>query len=272
MDKIIVQIAMTGNLHLKTDNENLPITPQEVGEDALRCYNQGASIFHIHARDRMGNSTYLASRFRLYIDEIRKRVPDAVICASCSGRHHQEFNERSQVLLLSGVDMATLTLGSFNFAVDASVNRPAMIRALAREMKVNGIKPELECFDLGHVFYAHRLLNKGHLDTPLWFNLFLGNLGTIPATKEFLSLMVDSLPDNSIWSAAGLGRFQWSVNQWAIALGGHVRTGLEDSIYMDEDKNELASNVKLVERVVSTAKSVGREPTTIEETREVLGL
>lgn len=268
MSKLIVNVALTGCVHYRHNNLDLPITPDEIARDVLRCHNAGASMFHIHARDSMENPTYQASVYHNIITKVRELVSDAVIVASCSGRIHKTFEERSEVLNLKSVDMASLTVGSFNFPYSASVNDPTMIEALAKKMLKEDIKPELECFELGHVAYLHHLIHRGHIELPLYVNLLLGNRGSIPANMRHLMDMIELLPERTLWAGAGIGRFQYNVNRWSIGLGGHVRVGLEDSLMMDA--GELATNVKQVERIVELGRAFGREPASCNEVREWL--
>lgn len=259
MDKLIINVALTGCIHHKGDNPALPITPQEVAEDARRCADAGASMFHVHARNGHGNPCWGKGHYQTYVDAVRGAVPDCVIVASCSGRHFHSFFERSGAIHAKP-DMATLTLGSYNVYEGANVNEPSMIEALAKEMQKHGVIPEMECFELGHVAYARRLIEKGLVSYPWYFNLFLGAPWAIPSKKEYLVAMIDLLPERAVWAGAGIGRHQFEVNKWAIALGGHVRVGLEDSLWMDTKHNDPATNVRQVERMVKYGRVMGREP------------
>jgi uncharacterized protein (DUF849 family) len=168
--------------------------------------------------------------------------------------------------------MASLTLGSLNFPKQASVNQPDVIRRLAERMAERGIVPELEVFDFGMVDYAKFLIGRGVLRPPLYFNLLLGSLGTLSASPFNLSALTVALPDDAVWAGAGIGRFQFWVNSMAIAMGGHVRVGLEDNLWLDVEKTRPATNVDLVERLVRLAESAGREVATPAEARELIGL
>ena len=154
MNGLIINAAVTGMVPTKAENPHLPVTPDEIAEDCLRCYRAGASIFHLHARDEQGKPTYRADVHREIIGKVRAKCPDAVICVSTSGRVYGSFEERSEVLDLDGSvkpDMASLTLGSLNFPKQASVNEPSVIRRLAERMHERGIVPELEVFDWGMI-------------------------------------------------------------------------------------------------------------------------
>ena len=275
--KLIVNLAGTGMVPTKEDNPAVPITTREIVDDCARCAALGASIFHLHARDGQGRPTWRPEVHRDIVLGVRERCPDAIVCVSTSGRNFKEFSERAAVLDLDGdarPDMASLTLGSLNFPTQASVNEPAMIRALAERMRERGIVPELEVFDAGMVDYAHYLIEREILRPPFYVNLLLGSLGTLAATPFNLATLVKSLPSQPVatWAGAGIGRFQFFVNSLAIAMGGHVRVGLEDNLYMDTEKQRLATNPALVERLVRLAAAAERQIASPTEARAMIGL
>lgn len=275
MDPLIINAALTGMVPTKEDNPSVPVTPTEIAEDAQCCVQAGASILHVHARDSEGRPTYRADAYAEIVAEVRERCPDAIVCVSTSGRVFKTFEERSEVLDLDGdlkPEMASLTLGSLNFPKQASVNEPSMIRGLAERMAERGIVPELEVFDLGMIDYARHLIEQEVLRPRFYFNLLLGSLGTLAASAFHLALLAEALPDGSTWAGAGIGRFQLSVNAMAIAAGGHVRVGLEDNLWLDTDKQRPATNVALVERLVTLARACEREVATPHEAREIIGL
>jgi 3-keto-5-aminohexanoate cleavage enzyme len=275
MDKLIINLAATGMIPTKQDNPHVPVTSDEIAEDCHLCYQAGASIFHLHARDDNGKPTYRSDLFREIITKVRSRCPDAIICVSTSGRVYKSLEQRAEVLNLDGdakPDMASLTLGSLNFPQHASVNEPQTIQALAQRMNERGIVPELEIFDMGMLDYAKYLIGRKILREPLYFNLLLGSLGTLSATPFNLSALVTHLPSNSTWAAAGIGKFQFYVNSLAIVMGGHVRVGLEDNIFMDDKKTKPATNLMLVERLVKLAGMVEREICKPHEARKIIGL
>jgi 3-keto-5-aminohexanoate cleavage enzyme len=275
MDKLIINVAVTGMVPNKNDNPHVPLSPDEIAEDCFGCYQAGASIFHLHARDENGEPTYHSEIYRDIITRVRNKCPDAIICVSTSGRVFKSFEQRSEVLNLdesAKPDMASLTLGSLNFPKQASMNEPQMIQALAERMNDRDIVPELEVFDLGMLDYAKYLIGRKILREPFYFNLILGSLGTLSATPFHLSTLVMSLPPNATWAAAGIGRFQFYVNSMAITMGGHVRVGLEDNLYMDTQKQKPATNLMLVERLVKLAGSLEREICSPNEARNIIGL
>lgn len=274
--KLIINAAITGIVPTREKTPHVPLSPKRIVADAIKCCKAGASIVHLHAKDENGNSTYKASVYKKIISGIREENKNIIICASTSGRVFNSFENRSQVLLLEGdlkPDMASLTLGSLNFPDQASVNSPKIILKLASMMFEKGIKPELEIFETGMINYAIYLKKKRFLKgAPFYFNLILGSLGTMPARVSDLGHLIKTLPDGCLWAGSGVGRFQLPINILSIIKGGHVRTGLEDNIYFDNERNILATNEQLVKRIVSFSRKIGRDIATPEEARAMLGL
>jgi uncharacterized protein (DUF849 family) len=270
MDPLIINAAITGMVPTKADTPHIPITPDEIIADVRRCRNAGATIVHLHAREDNGEPTYKREIYNEVFTAVREEFPDLLISGTCSGRLHKEFWQRSEVLE-EKPDFGSLTLGSLNFPKQASVNDPEMIKGLALAMKERGIAPELEVFDLGMADYSHFLIRKGYIEPPFYANILLGSLGTAAATADNLCAIVRALPAGTTWAATGIGRFQFAVNSLAIAMGGHVRVGLEDAIYYDAEKKHLATNAGLIERVVRLAIACEREVATPEQTREIIG-
>ncbi len=269
--KLIITLAPTGMIPTKKETPHVPITPEEIAEDTYQAYKLGVSIVHVHARDEAGQPTFKKEVFEKIFKEIKRKCPDILVCATTSGRVHPQVEHRSEVLDLYP-EMASLTLGSLNFVQHPSVNSMETIKKLATIMKERNILPELEIFEPGFVNTARYLTKKNYLKKPLHFSLLLGSLGSIPAGISDLSYLIQSLPSESNWSATGIGRFQTQINVAAILMGGHVRVGVEDSIYYNYPKEELATNVSLVERIVRIAKELNREIATPKETREILGI
>lgn len=275
MDKLIINFTPTGMVPTKAVTPHVPVAVAEIVDDVLGCAELGASIIHLHARDEAEQPTPDPTVFAEIIAGIRAERTDLILCVTTSGRTHPDVEDRAAVLDLTGdskPEMASLTLGSLNFLHSASLNAPQTIRELARRMAERGIKPELEIFDTGMINYARYLMRKGELAEPGYFNLLLGNIATAQATEATVDLMLDALPPNAVWALAGIGDCQRQVHQWAIDRGGHVRVGLEDSIYLDETRQTLATNRALVERVAEMGRAQGREPATATETRAILGL
>ncbi len=274
-NKLIINAALTGNVPTKTDVPNVPLTPDEIISDARKCFAAGATFFHLHARGEDGKPSCKKELFEEILSGIRRHCPGSVICVTAGGRVFKTFEQRAEILDLEGElkpEFASLTLGSLNFPEDVSMNPPNIIQDLAKTMLSRDIRPELEIFDTGMLNYAAYLTRKGFLKPPFHFNLFFGLLGTMPARMVDLCHLVQSLPQNSTWAAAGGGKFQLSVNTAAIIMGGHVRTGLEDNFYYDLEKNVPASNEMLVKRIANLAKELGRPIANASETRSILRL
>jgi 3-keto-5-aminohexanoate cleavage enzyme len=272
--KVIITAALTGMLPTKAQTPHVPLTEAEIVADALACRAAGAAIVHVHIRDEEGKPDYRADRYGRVIRALRAES-DLIVCVSTSARVHQEYEKRAEVLSLEGVekpDLASLTAGSFNFPAQASVNSPETIFRLAETMISRGIKPEIEVFDTGMLNYAKYLARKLDFPRPLYFSLLLGSLGGIPGRPGDLSYLVRDLPEVSIWSATGIGRFQLPINVAALVEGGGVRVGLEDNVYYDHGRRDLATNRRLVERIVRIAGELERGVATPAEAREILGL
>ena len=269
--KFIIQLAPTGMVPTKADTPYVPISPDEIRDDTYRAYKLGASVVHVHARDENGDPTYKKDAYADIFSAIREKCPDIIICASTSGRTDQNISHRAEVLDLRP-DMASLTMGSVNFSDGPSINSMSDIIALAGVMKNRGVKPELEIFDSGFINNARYLASKGILKTPMHFNLLFGSLGSIQADLRDLVYLAGSLPEGSTWCAGGVGRYQLQANVAAIMMGGHVRVGLEDSIYYSYPKRDLATNEQLVKRIVRVAEELGRAIATPSEARAILGL
>ena len=262
-DELIINLAPTGMVPTRSDSPHVPLTAEAVAADVRRCADLGASIVHLHPRDADGVPTQDPAIAASFIRAVRAAVPDIVICATTSGRVNPELEGRAAVLALEGdarPEMASLTLGSLNFPREASVNAPSTIQGLASTMRDHGIVPEWEVFDLGMLDYAAYLRTKGLLGDPVYVNLLLGSLGALQATPFNLALAVERLPAGATWAATGIGRHQFSINRLAIAMGGHVRVGLEDNLWWDDERTVLATNAQLVERLVTIARAMGREP------------
>lgn len=275
MEKLIVNLAPTGLKPMKPQNPNVPVSPGEIITECVACASLGASIVHLHAREEDGSPSYRKALYQRIIEGIRERRPDLVICASLSGRAFPEFEKRSEVLELEGdarPDMASLTLGSMNFYREASVNSPEMIRALAEKMADRGIKPEIEIFDLAMIDQMKWLASKGFITPPFYANLILGAPIHQPLDPGRLAVLARELPPDTVWAGGAIGPAQLNVNTMAIAMGGHVRVGLEDNLHWDLDRSRLAQNGELVERIVGLAHTLGRETATPSETRRMIGL
>ncbi|MBD3246724.1 MAG: 3-keto-5-aminohexanoate cleavage protein [Candidatus Omnitrophica bacterium] len=273
--KFILNFTPTGMIPTKDMTPNVPVQPEEIVAQTLEAAELGANMIHLHARDpHTGEPSYKKEIYAEIINGIRKKHKDLILCVSTSGRTYSEFEKRSECLELKGElkpDFGSLTLSSLNFNKQASVSTPQMIQSLTGKMAENGIRPELEAFDLGMINYAHYLIRKKLVNPPYYFNLILGNIACAQANLLSLGLMVKELPPHSFWSAGGIGNFQLKMNAMSLVAGGGVRIGLEDNIFFDEDRTRLATNRDLLERIVGVARTLGREPYSARETRTVLG-
>lgn len=272
---LIINAALTGMVPRRDRVPHVPVTAEQIVEDAQSCFEAGATIVHLHARADDEAPEWRREAYEAFIPEIRNRCPGIVVCASTSGRTFVELDQRADVLALEGdarPDMASLTLGSLNFRDVASVNAPQMIRALAERMAAAGIRPEVEVFDTGMAYMAHTLRAEGLLPEPMYVNLLLGSPNTAPGRVGDLAALVDALPAGAVWAAAGIGAFQLKMNAIAVFAGGHVRTGLEDNAHFDHATRSPATNAQLVRRIVELARIAGRSVSTADETRATIGL
>jgi uncharacterized protein (DUF849 family) len=274
--RVIVNLCPTGMVPTKEMTPHVPVSTSEIVEDVLACARAGAAIAHIHPRGPDGQPTWRPEAFAAIFEGLRDGNEDLLLNATTSGRRWNEFEKRSACLDLKGrlkPDLASLTVGSQNFAKESSTNPPELIEALAKRMQERGIKPELECFEPGMVHTANVLRTRGVLGAdPLYFNLLLGSLGTSPLHPASFAAFHSLLPPDAVWSVAGIGRFQLDANLLGVALGGNVRVGLEDNLHLDRDRTVLATNLQLVERVVRVLRAMDLEPATPKDARAMLGL
>lgn len=269
-EKLIITVALTGNVPTKEMNPHTPITVEEIVEDIIKCREIGASVAHIHVRDEEGKPTCDRDKYKEILDELEKRGCDVITQLSTGARGGgNTFEWRGQMLDLNA-EMASLSTGSSNFAAQVNANSFELIEKLANKMYENNIKPEVEAFDLGMIDNAKYLVKKGVLKPPLHFNLVMNVRGSVSGTPRNLLHMVESLPEGSTFTVSGIGASQVPMLTMAILLGGHTRTGLEDTILYD--KGILATNPMLVERVVRIARELGREIATPDEARRILNL
>lgn len=266
---VIINFCPTGMVPTRAMTPHVPLTPAEIVADVLDCVSGGANLVHLHARDAEGAPHYDREIYARQIAGIREVRPELTICVSLSGRNFGTFDQRADPLALRGdlrPDMGSLTLASLNFPQQASINAPDMVRRLAERMQERGIKPELEVFDAGMVNYACYLIEKGVLTPPYYFNILLGNLASAQSTPAQLAAILSALPPDSIWCLAGIGRQQLTANTLGLLWGDGVRVGLEDNIWFDRQRSELATNRSLVDRIVALAGTFER---TIASPREV---
>lgn len=272
----IVTAAIVGAETTRAQNPHLPLTADEIGEEARRCAEAGASVIHLHVRDAEGRPSQDTALFRDAIRAIRARC-DLVVQASTGGAVGMGIDERCGALSLATADrpeMATLNVGSINFGDDVFINRPHDVLEVARRIREAGCVPELEVYDLGHLDIVAALLREGHVAEPLHVQFVLGVRGALSAEPRHLDLLVDrlrALSPTASWGAAGIGRHQLPLAEQTALRGGHVRVGLEDNVYLE--KGVLAEgSAPLVVRAVERLRARGREPATVAQARAALGL
>ena len=260
MEKLIITAAICGAEVTKEQNAAVPYTVEEMVREAKSAYDAGAAILHIHVREDDGTPTQDRERFRVVMDAIRKELPDVIMIPSTGGATGMSPEERLQPTELFP-EMATLDCGTM----------PTM-RAVGKRMLENNIKPEYECFELGHIDTILGMAKKGEVPgAPMQFNFVLGVHGCTPASVENLAFFASKIPAGSTWTVSGVGRAAWTMAAAAIAMGGNVRVGFEDNIYLGKGQ-KAASNGELVAKVVRIAKELGREIATPAEAREILSL
>lgn len=270
-DKVIITAALTGAVTPKEINPHIPLTPEEIAEDAVRCRAAGAAVVHIHMRDDAGLGTMNAEKFRKTAELIREKGSDVVINMTTSGDNRASDDERIAHIGALKPEMASYDAGSFNWMpAGVFMNSPQFLEKLGLLMKESGVKPEFEIFDSGMMGIVDYYTKKGVLTTPGHYQFCLGILGGMTATVENLVYLHDQLPAGSTWSAFGIGKDHLKIIYATLALGGHIRVGLEDNVYYA--KGEPASNARLVERAARIVREFQKEPATPAEAREILGL
>lgn len=268
MVPLIITCAPVGAELTLDQTPYLPYTPELLGETARAVREAGASIVHVHCRNDDGSNTHSVERFRQAYEAIRAQS-DLIVQFSTGGAIGMTPVERASVLQLRP-EMATLTCGTVNFGDDVFENSFPIMRGILAKMHEWGVRPELEIFDKGHLANARRLVKEGLLNFPQHVDFVLGVPGGLEATAQNLCDLVDDLDPECTWSVAGIGRQQLPMAMIAIAMGGHVRVGLEDNIFYS--KGRLARNEELVARVARLAEEAGRPVATPDEAREILGL
>ena len=271
-DPCIICVAITGSVPQKSDNPAVPITVTEQVESTQEAFEAGATIAHCHVREEDGKPTSDPERFARLVEGLKKHCPGMIIQLSTGGRSGAG-KARGGMLPLAP-DMASLSVGSNNFPTRVYENPPDLVDWLASEMLAYNVKPEIEAFDLSHVFQAASMVKDGRLKGPLHVQFVMGVKNAMPADRKVFEFYVETLKrlmPEATWTGAGIGRNQIELNRWSLELGGHCRTGLEDNVRLDKDR--LApSNAALVQRVVDLCPQYGRHPASVAEARALLGL
>lgn len=269
---MVVNVALTGAVPGKRDNPLVPITPEEIAADAVACAKAGASVVHLHVRDEEGVPVHRRDLYERAIMPIREQVPELAICVTTSSRVDPAPAARVVGLELEEAlrpEMASLTLGSFNFPNSISVNPPVTIVALLERMNELGVRPEFEVFEPGMVNTLHVLAERGLVPDPPVVNILLGSMGSSPAFVGDLARIVEKLPPEAEWAAAGIGVFQRPMTIAAAIMDGNVRTGLEDNPRGD---GEPWRNVDAVRVAAEAAQLAGRPLASPAEARRRFGL
>ncbi len=271
-DPCIITVAITGSVPRKKDNPALPVTVAEQIESTHASFEAGATLAHLHVRDEQENPSSDPERFARLQEGIVKHCPGMIVQFSTGGRG-RALEQRGAMLHLRP-DMASLATGSVNFPTIVYENPPEFIRGLAKTMLDLEIKPEIEVFDLAMLYNTADMVAQGLLASPPHVQFVFGVKHALPARREILEFelaQLKKLLPQATWTAAGIGRHQLELNHWALELGGHCRTGLEDNVRWDKD-TLAESNAQLVRRVAALCAEYGRSVATPAQARQLLGL
>ena len=290
-NKVIVSCPVTGSGDSADKHPDLPISPKQIAEAAIEAAKAGAAVAHIHVREKNGKPSRRVELYREVADRIRSSDTDVIINFTTGMGGDFEVGEGKDPLNPLGnntdmihtldrlahveellPEMCTLDCGSLNFG-DTNmlfVHTPIQLRKAAKMMQELGVKPEMEAFEMGHLWFANQLVKEGLIDDPPWYQICLGIPWGAPADTNAMKAMVDMIPENGMWAGFGIGRLEMPMVAQAVLLGGNVRVGLEDNLYLE--KGVLASNSQLVEKAVRIINDLGATTLTPAETREKLKL
>jgi len=272
MEKVIITAAITGSRITRDVAPHIPITPDEIAQSSIACWNAGASIVHIHVRDpKTGLGTQDLGLFRQVVEPLREKT-DLLLCLTTSGIPGRNLPIEERLIPLElEPELASFDAGSINLGGTVFINTPEFLEAAAKRMREKGVKPELEVFDVGMIVTCLRMKDEGHLDEPLHFQFVLGTPWGSPATPKSFLHLYEQIPKGSTWSIIGIGKGHLPMSMMGLIMDGHIRVGMEDNIYYQ--RGELAkSNAQFVERIVRIAREYGREVATPAEARRILGL
>ena len=280
-DPVVITCAISGAIANREQCPAIPYTPDEYGAEAKRIVDEGGVMIHIHARTPEGIPSYEIDDFAAITEAIRSNVDDVIINYS-TGTVGVSIEKRVAYLEALKPEVAALNMGSMNYAKYSKSRKEFVFKTvfensfdeiieLLTALNANGIKPEHECFDIGHIGSLHPLVDMGLLKQPLHIDCVMGVLGGIPASKNNMAAMVDNMPDQSHWGVVGISRDQWMLIEAALDLGGSIRVGLEDNLYLPS--GEMAgSNGELVAVARQMTEAAGRRPATVVEARGLLGI
>ena len=280
-NEVVITCAMSGVIANRAQCPAIPYTPAEYAAEARRAYDAGAGALHIHAREDDGSPSYRPERYQEIHDAIRAEVPE-IITNFSTGAITITKEEKIAPVLLCKPDIAALNMGTMNYAKYSSkrrefvfefqfINPIAEITYLLTQMKESGVQPEMECFDTGHVSTVYPLIDQGVLTPPYQFSFIMGVVGGIDTSIESLATMQRLAPEGSVWEVIGISHEQWRLVAGALSLGGNVRVGLEDHLYIEPGKM-ATSNGDLVAKAARMVRDVGRMPVQGDDARKVLGL
>lgn len=271
INKTIITVATTGAFPTKKDNPNIPLTPKEIAEDVYECWQAGAAIAHLHMRDDEGRGTMNIEKFRETVALIRERC-DIVLNLTTSGDLNATDETRMVHVAELKPELASYDCGSMNWAHSGLfINHPIFLEKLGQLMIDNHIRPEIEVFDAGMIYNSLYYIKKNLIQTPAYYQFVLGAAGGIAATVENLIFLRNLLPADAHWSAFGIGKGHMPILMTTLAMGGHIRVGMEDNVYYS--KGRLAtSNAEFVARAVRLADEVDRTSATPDEARKILAL
>lgn len=268
----IITCAITGALPTKAENPAVPVTPSEQIESTHQAFDAGASLVHIHVRNDDQTPSSDPDKYAAVQEGVKKHCPGMIVQFSTGGRGRDQAKRGA--MLHHRPDMASLATGSVNFPRGIYENPPDFVDGLATAMLEYGIKPEIEIFDVAMLYNAANLVKRGLLKAPVHVQFVLGIPNALPARRSLLEFLISEFEDvlpGGTWTAAGIARHQFEVNQWCLELGGHCRTGLEDNVKIEKDRL-AASNAELVKKVADAAAGFGRHVASAAEARSLLGL
>jgi 3-keto-5-aminohexanoate cleavage enzyme len=268
----IITCAITGALPTKAENPAVPVTPSEQIESTHEAFEAGASLVHIHVRNEDQTPSSDPDKYAAVQEGVKKHCPGMIVQFSTGGRGRDQAKRGA--MLHHRPDMASLATGSVNFPRGIYENPPDFVDGLATTMLEYGIKPEIEIFDVAMLYNAANLVKRGLLKAPVHVQFVLGIPNALPARRSLLEFLISEFEDvlpGGTWTAAGIARHQFEVNQWCLELGGHCRTGLEDNVKIEKDRL-AASNAELVKKVADAAAGFGRHVASAAEARALLGL
>jgi 3-keto-5-aminohexanoate cleavage enzyme len=279
---VVITCSISGAIANREQCPAIPYTPEEYGAEARRIVDEGGVMIHIHARKPDGTPSYEIEDFAAIVAAIKEQVGDAVIINFSTGTIGVPVEKRIEYLRECRPEVAALNMGSMNYAKYSRSRKQFVfnmvfanpfgeIVELLEAMNELSIKPEHECFDIGHVGSLEPLIDMGVLKTPLHVDCVMGVTGGIPPTARNLAAMVDNIPAGSHWGVIGISRDQWMLISAALTLGGSIRVGLEDNLYLPDGKM-ATSNGELIAKARQMTEDMGRRPATVAEARQMLGI